>query len=118
MKNEVAMLEANEEQRAEICRALQNYNWKAIAFETFDELEKYIETSNCGIVIINLDNNTIDNKRLRKLKMKGTQLHIIALSVQPFHPELEEAFKEHISVCIGNPVEHDELVYWLKTFDP
>ena len=42
-------------------------------------------------------------------------MNIIALSERQFHPELEEAIRDHISVCLATPVESDELFYWLKS---
>ena len=117
MKSDVAVLDGNEAQRNKLCRLLQKLNWEATAFNAFQDLENHVGDTDCVTVILNLDNISVDNKQLRKLKMKITRLYIIALSVRPFHPELEESFKEHISVCLNNPVEPDELVYWLKTFE-
>jgi DNA-binding NarL/FixJ family response regulator len=64
---------------------------------------------------LNLDNVAVTNKVFRELKKKRPLLNIIALSKRQFHPELEEALREYISVCLAKPVDADELVYWLKT---
>ncbi len=118
MRKEVVVVDANKEQRTDLCCLLQKHGWKTAACGTFQELEKQVGICNGAIVIINLDNISVDNKRIRKLKMNRIYSHIIAFSAHPYHPELEEVFREHISVSMSTPVDPDELMYWLKIFDP
>jgi hypothetical protein len=76
---------------------------------------QYIEENDCRALILNLDKVAATNKVFRNLKTKRPLLNIIALSKRQFHPELEEAIREYISVCLARPVDSDELVYWLRT---
>lgn len=76
------------------------------------------QKSDYRIIVINLDNINIDAIRIEKLRLNNKHSHIIALSSQSYHPDLEAAFRAHISVCIANPVDSDELLYWLTTFEP
>jgi len=78
-------------------------------------LEPYLHASDCRAVILNLDNIAVTNRTLRDLKRKKPLTNIIALSERQFHPELEEAFREYISVCLKQPLDSDELVYWLRS---
>jgi hypothetical protein len=64
---------------------------------------------------LNLDNIRVTNRELRDLKRKKPLTNIIGLSERQFHPELEEAFREYISVCLKQPLDSDELVYWLRS---
>jgi CheY-like chemotaxis protein len=64
---------------------------------------------------LNLDNISVTNKTLRDLKRKKPLINIIAHSKRQFHPELEEALREYISVCLAEPVDTEELGYWLKS---
>jgi DNA-binding NarL/FixJ family response regulator len=82
---------------------------------TLGDLEPYLHASDCRAVILNLDNIRVSNKTFRDLKRKQPLTNIIALSERQFHPELEEAFREYISVCLKQPLDSDELVYWLRS---
>ncbi len=82
---------------------------------TIVELEPYLRASDCHAVILNLDNIRVTNKTFRDLKREKPRASIIALSERQFHPELEQAFREHISVCLKQPLDSNELVYWLRS---
>lgn len=79
------------------------------------DLEPFLQAGDCRAVILNLDNIRVTNKTLRDLKRKTPLTSIIALSERQFHPELEEAFREYITVCLKQPPDSDELVYWLRS---
>ncbi|MDP2646381.1 MAG: hypothetical protein Q8P24_15695, partial [Desulfobacterales bacterium] len=67
-----------------------------------------------GTLIFNLDSIPVTNKMFKELKRKKPDINIMALSKRQFHPELEEALREYISVCLGKPADPDELIYWLN----
>jgi DNA-binding NtrC family response regulator len=77
-------------------------------------MDQYLGESDCRAIILNLDNVSVTNKSLKQIKRKNPSLNIIAFSERQFHPELEEALREYISVCLAMPVDPDELTYWLK----
>jgi DNA-binding NtrC family response regulator len=120
MKSTVTILENDQRQSKAICKLLQSHGWIAKAFDRYKDLAMDVKDSDSRITIINLDNIYIDAAMIRKLKLNSHLflLQIIALSSQSFHPDLKEAFREHISVCLANPVDSDELLYWLTTFEP
>ena len=78
-------------------------------------MDRYMDETDCRVLVLNLDNTSVTNKTLRDLKRKKPLINIIAVSKRQFHPEFEEALREYISVCLAKPVDSDELVYWLKT---
>ena len=115
MKKEVLVLDPDEQQRRNLCDLLTAYKYTAISVNSLVNMGHYIEENDCRALILNLDKVAMTNKVFRELKTKKPLLNIIALSKRQFHPELEEALREYISVCLAKPVDSDELVYWLKT---
>ena len=115
MKNEVVVLDANQTQSQNICNMLEAHNYKTAAVNSLKDFNGYMEESPCRAVILNLDNISVTNKILKQLKAKNPLASIIAVSERQFHPELEESLREYISVCLTEPIDSDELIYWLKT---
>lgn len=70
----------------------------------------------CRAVIIDLDLAPLGNLELRELKRAAGGASLLVLSSRTFHPELTEAMREHIDVCLSKPVDPDELGYWLRSF--
>ena len=115
MKNEVVVLDADQIHSQSICNMLEVNNYKAASLNSLSDLNGYMENSTCPTIILNLDNIAVTNKILKQLKAKNPLTSIIAVSERQFHPELEEALREYISVCLTEPLDPDELTYWLKT---
>ena len=115
MKKEVVVLDANQAQSQNICNMLEGHNYKVASLNSLLDLNGYMENSTCPAIILNLDNIAVTNKILKQLKAKNPLTSIIAVSERQFHPELEEALREYISVCLTEPLDPDELTYWLKT---
>ena len=115
MKKEVVVLDTNQTQSQNICNILEAQSYKTASLNSLSDLNGYMEDNACPAVILNLDNITVTNKILRQLKAKNPQTSIIAVSERQFHPELEESLREYISVCLTEPIDPDDLIYWLKT---
>ncbi len=115
MKKEVVVLDADQKQGNNLCRLLTDHQYETAPLSSLKALDDYLEQSECRALIMNLDNVAVSNKALRELKRKKPLINIIAVSERQFHPELEEALREYISVCLAKPVDTDELMYWLKT---
>jgi len=115
MKKEVLVLDPDEQQNKKLRDLLTTYDYTAISMNSLAKTGQYIEENDCRALILNLDKVSATNKVFRDLKTKRPLLNIIALSKRQFHPELEMAFREYISVCLAAPVDTDELDYWLKT---
>ncbi len=112
---EVLVLDTDEDQSKSLTDLLANYQYRPIALNSLIDFESHTKDYECRALILNLDNVKVTNKILRELKRKKPLLNIIALSARQFHPELEEAIRDHISVCLGKPVDADELIFWLKS---
>ena len=115
MEKEVLVLDPDERQSRNLRDLLTDHDYTTISMNSLVNMDQYIEENDCRALILNLDNVAVTNKIFRELKRKKPLLNIIALSKRQFHPELEEALREYISVCLAKPVDSDELVYWLKT---
>ena len=114
-EKEVIVLDADTTQCRKLCAVLKDNTYTAVPMNSLANMDRYMAEFDCRAVVVNLDSISATNKTLRDLKRKKPLINIIAVSKRQFHPELEEALREYISVCLAKPVDSDELVYWLKT---
>jgi len=115
MEKEVVVLDTDKKQCKSLCDLLTDHEYLSTAMSSYIKMDHYLDDSDCRAIILNLDNVLVTNKSLKQLKRKNPSVSIIAFSERQFHPELEEALREYISVCLAKPVDPDELTYWLKT---
>ena len=115
MKKEVVVLDADKSQNQNLCAFLNDNTYTATPMNSLANMDRCITETDCRAVVLNLDNISVTNKTFRDLKRKNPSINIISLSKRQFHPELEEALREYISVCLAQPVDTEDLVYWLKT---
>ena len=115
MEKEVVVLDTDKKQCKSLCDLLTDHEYLSTAMSSYIKMDHYLDDSDCHAIILNLDNVLVTNKSLKQLKRKNPSVSIIAFSERQFHPELEEALREYISVCLAKPVDPDELTYWLKT---
>ena len=106
MKKEVAVLDKDQKQCANLCALLADRQYKVSSLSSFSDMETYLEERECRAVTLDLDTMAID-------KRKNPMVNIIAFSERQYHPELEEALRDYISVCLAKPVDPDELFFWL-----
>jgi len=115
MEKEVVVLDTDKKQCKSLCDLLTDHEYLSTAMSSYIKMDHYLDDSDCRAIILNLDNVLVTNKSLKQSKRKNPSVSIIAFSERQFHPELEEALREYISVCLAKPVDPDELTYWLKT---
>ena len=115
MEKEVVVLDTDKKQCKSVCALLTDHEYLSTAMSSLTKMDEYLGENDCRAIILNLDNISVTNKILKDLKRKNPMINIIGLSKRQFHPELEEALREYISVCLAKPVDPDELTYWLKT---
>ena len=114
-EKEVIVLNAETTQSQNLVAFLNDNAYTATPMNSLTNMDQYMAKTDCRTVVLNLDNIPVTNKILRDLKRKKPSISIIAHSKRQFHPELEEALREYISVCLAEPVDTDELDYWLKS---
>lgn len=115
MKKEVAVLDTDPEKFDSLCALLSDHHYKVTTLSSLTEINRYIEKSDCRVVLLDLDTIAIDNRVIRDFKRKNPEINMIAFSKRQFHPELEEALRNYISVCLAAPVDPDELFFWLRS---
>jgi DNA-binding NtrC family response regulator len=114
-EKEVIVLDADTTQSQNLVAFLNDNAYTATPMNSLANMDQYVAETVCRAVVLNLDNISVTNKMLRDLKRKNPSINIIAHSKRQFHPELEEALREYISVCLAEPVDTEELGYWLKS---
>ena len=112
---EVIVLDNDTPQSQNLISFLKDNAYTATPMNSLASMDRYIAGTECRAVVLNLDNISVTNKMLRDLKRIKPSINIIAHSKRQFHPELEEALREYISVCLVEPVDTDELDYWLRS---
>jgi DNA-binding NtrC family response regulator len=117
MEKTVLVLDANKNQRIELCELLKEGSYSAIPLHSIQRLEKCIQDSRCLAVFWDIDTVSVDNRTLRELTIKFPGVHFFCLSSHPFHPELQDAICYHIYACINRPVDPDELFFWLRSIN-
>ena len=114
-EKEVIVLDSDTTHSQNLVSFLKDNSYTATPMSSLANMDCYMAETDCRAVVLNLDNITVTNKILRDLKRKKPSINIIAHSKRQFHPELEEALREYISVCLAEPVDTEELGYWLNS---
>jgi len=114
-EKEVIVLDTDTTQSQNLIDFLNDNAYTATPMNSLVNMDQYVAETDCSAVVLNLDNIPVTNKMLRDLKRRNPTISIIAHSKRQFHPELEEALREYISVCLAEPIDTDELDYWLKS---
>ena len=115
MQGMVVVVDANLDERQELCRLLEQSRYQTSPMQSLAELLNHLRASACHAVILDLDSLPVDNRFIRNLCKENPDLCVIGISGRSFHPELEEAIRTHISACLSKPVNVEELTYWLKS---
>lgn len=76
-----------------------------------NELQKYPEV----VVILDLDSVQVNHQFLRGLRKAHPQLQILGVSELSYHPELKEVIGSHLVACLVEPLDVEELCFWLKS---
>lgn len=116
MKGKAVIVDVDPKQHRELSKILEGRSYETILLNTLKDLQKYLQSNRCTIVIIELDTLPVDIRFFKNLKKMYPALCIMGLSERPFHPELEEAISSHIYACLTKPVDPDEFTYLLKGF--
>ena len=114
MEKKVAVLDIDKKQCKSLCALLTDQEYMSTPLTSLTNMDQYLEEIDCRAIILNLDTVAVTNKIFKDLKRKNPLVNIIAFSERQYHPELEEALRDYISVCLAKPVDPDELFYWLR----
>lgn len=82
-----------------------------------ENIEEKIQEIACNTIIFDLDSISVDNRTVRELTIQYPQIYFLCMSKDRFHPELKDAICYHIYACLNKPLDHDELLYWLRCIE-
>jgi DNA-binding NtrC family response regulator len=119
MQMSVVVVNSNVEECRELCALLSGREYPAVSLSSLAELKECVrkgfESASLRVIIVDLDNLSVDNRLFRDLSKDYPNSCVIGLSSRTFHPELQEALSRDISACLLKPIDMDELVYWLRS---
>ena len=115
MQKCILVVNTDKKQCRELGELIEKEGYSVSALHSLQNLETYLEENKFQAVIIDIDTVPIDNSMIRKLTLKFPETYFFCLSVQPFHPELQDAICYHIYACLNKPVDEDELFYFLRS---
>jgi DNA-binding NtrC family response regulator len=105
MEKLVVVLDADREQCLELCAILDEWQYRATSMYSLPNIERYMQSSNCGVVIMDIDTVEVDDRTIRNLRTKNPEVFLLCLSEYRFHPELRESLSSHIFACINKPID-------------
>ena len=67
------------------------------------------------VVLVNLDTVHTTNRQL--MEAGGGKLGVVLLTIssQPYHPELSQAMQECVFASLCEPLDTQELLFWLRS---
>ena len=114
MEKLVTIVDADQKQCSDLCLQLAERQFHGAPIHSLPELKVHLQSSNCKIVIIDIDTVRIDNYSIKELTTKNPGAYFFCLSKDHFHPELKDVIGRHIYACISKPVDPEELFFWLE----
>ena len=112
-KNRVIIVSAGAHDVASICRIIEEDDYQTAVCSSLSEL-KSILCDACMAAILDLDNVPLDNRTIRALAFSHPATCFLCISGERFHPDLQEAIRNHLFACLHKPVDPDELHYFLR----
>lgn len=113
----VILISRKSDELHEIRQTLEENRYAAHVVENIASLDKALAEMSADCVILDLDALDIDNPTIRKLTIQYPRIYFLCMSKNRFHPELKDAICYHIYACLTKPLDHDELLYWLRCIE-
>jgi DNA-binding NtrC family response regulator len=117
MTDSILVIEGDVEQCRALCDLIRQKGHSVAGLCSPEHMNQEASAGDYRVVIVDLDLVPLNNLQLRELKRNVPDACLMAISSRSFHPELKEAMREHIDVCLNKPVDPDELLYWLQCFE-
>ena len=111
----IIIIDSDKGQCQKLREILGAHHYPTGIFPSLLEVGDVIEKKSPHVVILNLDTVPINNLIIRDIKQRNRSINIIVFSGKSFHPELKEALRDHIYACLKQPLDYDELIYWVNT---
>ena len=114
MEKLVTILDTDQKQCSDLCFQLKERQFHGAAITSLPELKRHLQSSNCKIVIIDIDTVSIDTYSIKDITTRNPEVYFFCLSKDHFHPKLKDVIGRHIYACISKPVDLEELFFWLE----
>ena len=111
--NLVVILEMDAHDAASICRTIEEGDYRTAVCTTLQELKSTLAEP-CLAAILDLDSVPLDNRTIRSLTHSHPATCFLCTSRERFHPDLQDAIRDHLFACLHKPVDPDELHYFLR----
>ncbi len=115
MKKKIFVLNANTHECLSLCALLNQHHFLTVPVDSIPELETNLKDGSCIAVILDLDTIPVNNRNLKELSIKYSNVTFLCISEKRFHPELRDAIRHYIYACLNKPVDLDELLFWIKS---
>ncbi|MFZ2447353.1 MAG: hypothetical protein WAW37_13425 [Syntrophobacteraceae bacterium] len=112
MPKRIAVVNGDNEERAQLCAALRMRGFHADGFSSLVEFER--DGRDFAVVIFDLASVLVTNQLLKDYSKAMPGLRMIAISGRTLHPELRESMATCLTACLTKPVDLNELVYLLN----
>ncbi|MBM4293347.1 MAG: hypothetical protein FJ126_00365 [Deltaproteobacteria bacterium] len=99
----------------DVCSLLQELNYAPTLVHSLKDLEQELQKDAEVAVILDLDTVPVNHQFLRGLRKIHPRLHLLGISELSYHPGLEEVIGSHLLACLVQPLDAEELCFWLKS---
>jgi DNA-binding NtrC family response regulator len=83
--------------------------------ESIEDATKKFDPTWSNVMLLDLDEKEITNRRIRDFKRNHKGMQIVGFSSRNYHPELMDSLREDICACLGKPLSEEELLFWLNS---
>ena len=116
-EKKVVVLDMDENHSKALCTMLEAKQYHAVPLQSLDSIQGYIQKRTCLAVILDVGNESVDNRSIRQLTLDNPGVYFFVMSQHSYNPELEESICYHIYACLNKPVDQDEMFYWLRSIE-
>ncbi len=113
----IVFLDTDEQHSKALCTMLEAKQYHAVPMRSLDSIRGYIQKSSCLAVILDVDNESVDNRSIRQLTVNFPEVYFFAMSQHRYNPEFKESMSYHVYACLNKPVDMDEMFYWLRCIE-
>jgi hypothetical protein len=114
-KPRVLVVAGNGKPGREVFSLVQELDYAATHITSLIDLEQELQKDFEVAVILDLDTLPVTTRFLRGLRKAHPQLHLLGVSELSYHPGLEEVIGSHLLACLVEPLDVEELCFWLKS---
>ncbi len=99
----------------EVCSLVRELDYAVTCISSLKDLEQELQKDSEVAVILDLDTVTVTNQFLRGLRKEHPHLDMLGISELSYHPGFEEVIGSHLLACLVEPLDVEELCFWLKS---